>query len=241
MKLQNKTILSQEAHGRWYEDACAAAFAMELIGERWSLLIVRELMLGPRRFSDIRAELPGLSAKVLTERLARMEEIGVLVRRKLPPPAATQVFELTEWGYGLEEVMQVLGRWSVRSPLHDSTLPLTPTSFLLSLRTMMDPARAEGLEVRVLFRTATELLFAHLAECELHVSRNPDPAPDADLKLEADTVSQFLGVFYGKRPADECGVTLTGDPALAARFTDLFSLPPKCPLVRLQGDQAGAE
>ena len=115
MKLQNKTILSQEAHGRWYEDACAAAFAMELIGERWSLLIVRELMLGPRRFSDIRAELPGLSAKVLTERLARMEEIGVLVRRKLPPPAATQVFELTEWGYGLEEVMQVLGRWSVRS------------------------------------------------------------------------------------------------------------------------------
>lgn len=221
---------SSATHGRWYEDACAAAFAMELIGERWSLLVVRELMLGPRRFSDIRAELPGLSAKVLTERLARLEDIGVLVRRRLPPPIAVQVYELSDWGYGLEEVMQALGRWSVRSPLHDPTLPLTPTSFLLSLRTMIDPGRVEGLETRVLFRTASETLFARLSDGELVVERHPDPIPQADCEFVAGSVSQFLGVFYGKKPMAECGVTVIGDLIAAAGFVDLFSLPPKCPL-----------
>ena len=231
MKLQNAINGARcEVHGRWYEDACAAAFAMELIGERWSLLIARELMLGPRRFSDIRAELPGLSAKVLTERLVRLEEIGVLVRRKLPPPAASQVFELTEWGYGLEEVMQVLGRWSVRSPLHDPSLPITPTSFLLSLRTMIDSERAENLEMRALFRTPQEMLFARLTGGELAVARQPDPVPPADAEFVAQSLTQFLGVFYGMRPAAECGVEITGDTAAAARFVDLFALPPKCPL-----------
>jgi DNA-binding HxlR family transcriptional regulator len=230
MKLQNATQLGQGVvHGRWYEDACAAAFAMELLGERWSLLIVRELMLGPRRFSDIRAELPGLSAKVLTERLARLEDIGVLVRRRLPPPASSHVFDLTDWGRELEEVMQVMGRWAVRSPLHDASLPMTPTSFLLSLRTMIDAARAHEVEARVLFRTPQDLLFAMLEGGELRVGRNPDPLPQVDLEYAADSVPQFLGVFYGKRPADECGVTISGDPALAERFADLFALPPKCP------------
>ena len=83
MKLQKETE-SQEKHGKWYQDACGTAFAMELIGERWSLLIVRELMLGGRRFSDLRASLPGISAKVLTERLASLEQAGVLVRRNPP-------------------------------------------------------------------------------------------------------------------------------------------------------------
>jgi DNA-binding HxlR family transcriptional regulator len=230
MKLQNETTMGRDAaHGRWYEDACAAAFAMELIGERWTLLIVRELMLGPRRFSDIRAELPGLSAKVLTERLSRLEEICVLRRQKLLPPASGQVFALTDWGRELEVVMQALGRWSVRSPLHDASLPLTPTSFLLSLRTMIDPARATGIEARVLFRTQDAALFAHLVDGELHVERDPHPIPAADLEFSAPSVTQFLGVLYGKRPAAECGVTITGDAALAARFTDLFSLPDKCP------------
>jgi DNA-binding HxlR family transcriptional regulator len=231
MKLQNETKAGRDAaHGRWYEDACAAAFAMELIGERWTLLIVRELMLGPRRFSDIRGELPGLSAKVLTERLVRLEEIGVLARRRMAPPASGQVFELTEWGRELEFVMQALGRWSVRSPLHDASLPLTPTSFLLSLRTMIDGESAGDMEARVLFRTREDTLLAHLKHGELLVEREPDPSLRTDVEFRADTVTQFLGVLYGKRPAAECGVSLSGDAALAQRFIGLFSLPDKCPL-----------
>src|SRR5690606_10852582 len=110
MKLQKET----ESHGKWYQDACGTAFAMEIIGERWALLIIRELMLGGRRFSDLRASLPGISAKVLTERLTGLERAGVLTKRKLPPPAATQVYELTEWGYLAEPAIQELGRWAAR-------------------------------------------------------------------------------------------------------------------------------
>src|SRR5215831_17234751 len=98
MKLQKETM----KHGKWYDDACGTAFALELIGERWSLLIVRELMFGGRRFSDIRAGLPSISAKVLTERLEGLERAKIVQRRQLPPPIAAQVYELTRWGYASE-------------------------------------------------------------------------------------------------------------------------------------------
>src|SRR5690606_5857345 len=119
------------------------------------------------RFSDIRAELPGISAKVLTERLDRLETIGVLVKRKLPPPSGAQVYELTEWGLEIEPVTQALGRWSVRSPLHDPTLPLRPTSFLLSLRTMIDPQKLGDLRLTAVFRAGDENLVTRFADGEL--------------------------------------------------------------------------
>src|SRR6478735_6235317 len=155
MKLQKETE-SLDKHGKWYQDACGTAFAMELVGERWSILIIRELMLGGRRFSDLRASLPGISAKVLTERLAGLEQAGVLVRRKLPPPAASQVYELTEWGYLAEVAMQELGRWAARSPGHDATLPLSPVSFMLSMRTMLDREAAGQLRMTIGFDTGGE-------------------------------------------------------------------------------------
>ena len=106
MKVQKVTKKSKQVHGRWYGDACGTAFAMELVGERWSLLIVRELMLGGRRFSDIRASLPGISAKVLAERLDSLEAAREVVRRQLPAPGKVQVYELTEWGYAAEPLIQ---------------------------------------------------------------------------------------------------------------------------------------
>lgn len=225
MKLQKET-----KHGRWYADACGAAFAMELIGERWTLLIVRELMLGARRFSEIRAELPGLSAKVLTERLERLEDLGVLTRRRLPPPAAVQVYELTSWGYELEPVMQELGRWAVRSPLHDPELPLTPVAFMLSLRTMMSADAAGDLELSALFETSEARYLAELRGGELAARPIGDEAVVPDLTFRADAAPAFAGLFYGNRPASECGVTIDGEPALARRFISLFDLPSKCPL-----------
>src|ERR1700749_1921047 len=83
----------------WYDDACGTALAMELVGERWSMLIVRELMYGPRRFSELRAGLPGISANTLTQRLATLQKAGILGRHTLPSPASVQVYELTPWGY----------------------------------------------------------------------------------------------------------------------------------------------
>ncbi len=166
MKLQKETESltdTPEKHGKMYQDACGTAFAMELVGERWSMLIIRELMLGGRRFSDLRASLTGISAKVLTERLAGLEHVGVLAKRKLPPPVATQVYELTEWGYLAEPAIQELGRWAARSPEHDPTLPLSPVGFMLSLRAMLDKQSARGLTATIGFAMGDEQFIARLS------------------------------------------------------------------------------
>ena len=131
--------------------SCGTAFAMELVGERWSMLIIRELMLGGRRFSDLRRVLPGISAKVLTERLAGLEAAGVLVKRQLEPPAGVQVYELTEWGYYAEPAIQELGRWAARSVLHDPMLPLSPVSLMLSMRTMVNKDEAKTFDATIGF------------------------------------------------------------------------------------------
>src|SRR3954462_3582723 len=169
---------SEELSRRTYEDACGAAHALDLVGERWALLVMRELMLGPKRFRDLRASLPGISANVLTQRLDGLEAAGVLVRRKLPPPASVQVYELTEWGYESEPIFQALGRWAARSPAHDPTLPFSTVSLMLLLRTMLDPGRARGLDVRIGSRLGEEMLHGHLAEGRIEIGRGPIDAAD---------------------------------------------------------------
>ena len=218
-----------KSHGKWYQDACGTAFAMELVGERWSMLIIRELMLGGRRFSDLRASLPGISAKVLTERLAGLERAGVLARRKLPPPAAAQVYELTEWGYLAEPAIQELGRWAARSPEHDPRLPLTPVSFMLSLRTMINREKAQDLDLEVGVTVAGESFLAELRNGRMPV-RRAEPG-EGELRFEAPFPLPLLRVFYGKHPLETVEVDgelkVTGDRDLARRFIDLFALPEK--------------
>ncbi|QZP09561.1 winged helix-turn-helix transcriptional regulator [Caenibius sp. WL] len=235
MKLQKETKESakaERAHGVWYDDACGTAFALELIGERWSLLIVRELMLGARRFSDLRASLPGISAKVLTDRLEGLEAAGVLLRRKLPPPAAAQVYELTEWGYLAEPAIQELGRWAARSPAHDPRLPLSPVSLMLSLRTMIDHAAARALAATIAFDVGGERFLARLAGGELAIARAADGDPAPDFTVTTPVALPFLRVVYGKQPLGEVmaegELTVTGDRDLAERVFALFALPPKC-------------
>lgn len=225
MKLRKETIPG--AHGRWYDDACGTAFALELLGERWSMLVVRELMLGARRFSDIRASLPGISAKVLTERLAGLEASGVLIRRQLPPPAPAQVYELTAWGYRAEPIMQELGRWAASSPLHDPTLPMSAVSMMLSLRTMFDPAKAQGLKVRIGFDIAGDAYLAQLENGVLPIERGP--IADADCRFTVNDAATLVALFYGKvdpGALEEAGaLSITGDRAAALDFVDLFEIP----------------
>src|SRR5687767_14711475 len=129
---------------RSYEDGCATAHALDIIGERWALLVVRELLLGPKRFTDLRADLPGVSPNVLSQRLDELERVAVLRRRRLAPPAAAWVYELTEWGAELEPVILQLGRWGARSPFMKPDLPMSVDSLALSLRAMFDPGAANG-------------------------------------------------------------------------------------------------
>ena len=189
---------------------------------------MRELMLGPKRFSDLRADLPGISAKVLTQRLGGLEAAGVLVRRKLPPPASAQVYELTPWGYESEPIFQTLGRWAARSPQYDPTLPLSAVSLILSLRIMLDPQRARGLAARVGFRIGTETFLARLARGRIDVGRGPLENVDV---VFAGAAPAIAAAVYGSPPLtalERAGMlALEGDRALAERFVSLFSLPPK--------------
>jgi len=214
---------------RLYDDACGMALALELVGERWVPLILRELMFGPRRFGEIKRGLPGISANVLTQRLESLEANGVLIRRKLPPPASVQVYELTEWGYESEMPLAALGRWAVRSPLHDPRLPLSGASLMMSFRTMIDPVRAAGLDARIGFRIGPDPFTAHLYDGRLDVVRAEAEQPD--LIFRTEDAALIAAVVYGGQPLgamEQAGaIRIEGDRALAERFVTLFPLPPK--------------
>src|SRR5829696_2600828 len=149
---------------RAYCDGCAAAHALDIIGERWALLVVRELLLGPKRFTDLRAGLPSVSPNVLAQRLRELERAGVVRRRKLPPPAASRVYELTDWGMELEPVIIRLGRWGTRSPSRPRDAQLGVDSLILSFRTMFDPRAADGLNARYELRLGEESFRAEVAQ-----------------------------------------------------------------------------
>jgi len=227
--MKSQKITLREPHPRRsYEDACGAAHALDLVGERWALLVMRELLLGPKRFSDLRADLPGISANVLTQRLEGLQDSGILVRRKLPPPASVQVYELTPWGYESEPIFQALGRWAARSPEHDPSLPLSAVSLLISFRTMLDPQRARGLRARIGFRIGDESYLARVVDGRIDVAR--DELEDADLVFAASAPA-IAAAVYGGRPLDaleaEGALTVKGNRSLAKRFVKLFPLPPK--------------
>ena len=227
MKLE-KIIERGSRQKRWYDDACGTALAMELVGERWSLLVVRELMFGPRRFGEIRANLEGVSANVLTQRLTGLEQTGVVARRTLPPPANVQVYELTEWGYQSEAAIRELGRWAARSPDHDTSLPLSAASLMLSFRTMFTRDMADGMHARIGFRFGAEEFIGDVDGDWIHIRRG---APvDAGVLFDSDPAT-MASIIYGKRPFEDAelagALRIDGDRALAVRFATLFVVPPK--------------
>jgi DNA-binding HxlR family transcriptional regulator len=207
---------------RSYGEACGVAHAGDLIGERWALLVLRELMLGPRRFSELKGDLPGISSNVLAQRLVELERRGLARKTRLPPPASVQVYEATEWGLEAEPIVQALGRWAARSPRHDPTLPISGVSILLSFRTMIDRDKARDIDARIGFRFGETGYVARLHVGQIDVSRG-DPA-GCDVVFSAAPTA-LAAVVYGGAPLDSIGVE--GDIPLARRFTTLFPLPPK--------------
>jgi DNA-binding HxlR family transcriptional regulator len=223
MKLEKVTDRS----GRWYDDACGTAHGLELIGERWTLLVVRELMFGPKRFGDLRASLPGLSANVLTQRLEGMEASGLVVRRKLPPPASVQVYDLTDWGREAEPIISELGRWAARSPGHDPTLPLSPASMMLSFRTMFDARKAGDAEMRLGFRFGPESFVVEVAGGSLTAQRADTGEADVVILGSPEAVASFV---YGGGPPE--GLAIEGRREVFQGFAGFFELPPKAESAR---------
>lgn len=213
---------------RSYDDGCATAHVLDLVGERWALLVMRELLLGPKRFTDLRESLPGISANVLTQRLEALEEAGIVVRRKLPPPASTWVYGLTAWGEESEELFKVIGRWGARSPMHDPSAPLSVSSVVMSMRTMFSPQNAKGMSGTIGFRFGHEEFLARFSDGRFDIRRGA--LDDADLKIEGDQ-NAWAGALYGGVPVKSLeksgNLKVSGDRKLLERALAVFPLPEK--------------
>ena len=226
MEVEKATSRAETSDKRRYDDACAAAHGMDLIGERWAMPVIRELLMGPRRFTDLKNSLNGISANVLTQRLEGLESAGILARRKLPPPASVQVYELTPWGYEAAPIFQALGRWAVRSPRHDPTRPFSPVSLMLSLRTMFNGQAAGDCSGRIVLKMGEETFFWVREQGVVDIGRGDLASPDA---VVAGSPSAIASVIYAGRQLDDAiasgDLRVEGDRDLVSRLPACFPLP----------------
>ncbi len=189
-------------------------------------MVVRELLLGPKRFTDLRAGLPHANPNVLAQRLRELERAGVAQRGKLPPPAASRVYELTEWGLQLEPVIISLGRWGARSPSKPRDAALGVDSLVLSFRTMFDLRAAEGLIASYELLLGEDRFRAEAVNGRFEVARGGAEQPDAIIETDAATLAALV---YDGRPLAEAlrsgDVKIEGDESAAERFLTLFPLP----------------
>jgi DNA-binding HxlR family transcriptional regulator/putative sterol carrier protein len=211
---------------RTYGDGCGIAHALDLVGERWALLVVRELLLGPKRFTDLRGGLPGASPNVLAQRLRELELSGIVRRRRLPPPAGSSVYELTDWGRDLEEIVVSLGAWAVRSPSFPEDAPVSVDSIAIALRTFFDADAANGFRARLELRLGEDRFHVHIASGAVDIGRNPTGEPDAVIETDTET---FRSVLWQGRELDGAvragEVAIEGDKRAVRRFVRLFPQP----------------
>jgi DNA-binding HxlR family transcriptional regulator/putative sterol carrier protein len=211
---------------RTYGEACGIPRALDRVGERWALMIVRELLLGPKRFTDLRTGLPMVSPDVLAQRLRELGEAGVVQKRKLPPPAASQVYELTEWGFELEPVVLALGRWGARAPSAPEGAGMSFDAHITSLMTLFDPELAEGLDASLELRLDEQVFRAQVGAGRFEIARGDAAAPDATIKTDP---GNLIALIHGRRSLAEAVATgdvqISGDEQVAERFLGLFPLP----------------
>ncbi len=216
---------------RSYGEACRFAYALDLVGERWALLVVRELLLGPKRFTDLREGLPHASPNILSERLRELEANGIVRRRELPPPAATHVYELTEWGAELEPIVTKLGAWGARSPAPPQSREIGPDSIVLALRSLFDAEAAADVEGTYELRIGGDRYRVEVDGGELSLDRGRVESPTA--VLEVGDAGLMAAVLSGQLPltqALESGAArVEGAKKEVRRFLRLFPMPEPCP------------
>ena len=214
---------------RTYGDSCGIARALDIVGERWALLVVRELLLGPKRFTDLRTGLPRVGPDMLAARLRELEEAGVVRRATLPPPAASKVYELTEWGAELAPALMALGRWGSRAPLTAQPPPLGVDAALVALQTTLDPEAAGWLDAVYELTLEDQVFTLELAGGRLEVTRGAAPSgvtPAAAIHTDTATLAAVL--WHGHPLAEaarEGALRVAGDPEAAADFVGLFAPP----------------
>lgn len=212
---------------RSYGQFCGFARALELLGERWALLVVRDLVLGPKRFTDLRRGLPRIPSNILSARLKELEEAGVVRRRLLPRPAAGVVYELTPYGQELEDVVLRLGLWGARSLGEPGPEDIvTPDSLVLALRATFRPEAAGDLSAGYELRLGPVVVHARVDRGALEAA--PGPMESADLVIETGPAFRQLlaGELAPAQALQGGSVRIAGNPSLLDRFVEAFRIPP---------------
>jgi DNA-binding HxlR family transcriptional regulator/putative sterol carrier protein len=209
-----------------YGSYCGIAYALELVGERWALLVVRDLILGPKRFTDLRRGLPRIPSNVLSARLKELEEADIVRRRLLPRPQTGVVYELTEFGRELEDTLLSLGRWGARTlaePRPEDTV--NADSMMLALRATFRPEAARGLRASYELRLGEIVFHARVDKSALQVGEGA--LADPDLTLETDlTLRRLMSGELSPRDAVKSGkVRIVGEIDLLERFVEIFRIP----------------
>ena len=214
------------ASKRTYGDRCGVARALDLVGERWALLVVRELLLGPKRFTDLRAGLPHVGPDVLAQRLRDLEQSGIVRRGTLPPPAGSRIYELTERGRELEPVVLALGRFGSVAPFPPGEAGMGVDAVVIALKSLFAPAAADGMAATYELRLGEQRFRLDVADGRLEIARGSAPAPDATLETDPGTLASVL---WHERRLDEArragDLAIEGDRAAVTRLLALFPLP----------------
>lgn len=227
---------------RNYEDLCGTARALDVVGERWTLLVARELMLGPKRFGDLRAGLPHASQNVLSQRLKELQPAGLIRRVKLGPPVSAYAYELTDAGRGLEPALMALSRWGALLPAAPSAT-MSPDALALGVKALYTPATGDVFRASAEVRVGDDVFAVDAAPTGLTVRRGQSATRDFDV---SGPVTEIWKVVTGARRLAEAlesgAVSMTGDPAAAHEFFvrfPRFASPGAAPGARARGRAAG--
>ncbi|MFW2236949.1 winged helix-turn-helix transcriptional regulator [Rhodococcus opacus] len=209
-----------------YGQYCGLAHALDIVGQRWALLIVRDLLVGPRRYTDLKQGLPGIPSNILSARLKELEDADVIARRALPRPSNAVVYELTDYGNALEDVVKSLGRWGARTlgePDPDDAV--TVDSMVMALRSTFHPDAARDVTLTYELRLGPIVLSARIDRGALEVVESAADQPDLVIET-GPAVKALMAREITPEDAIAVGsVSVTGDPALLATFADVFSIP----------------
>jgi DNA-binding HxlR family transcriptional regulator len=201
---------------RSYGDPCGIARALDVVGERWALLIVRELLFGPKRFSDLRISL-GASPNVLSQRLGELEAGGIVQQRS----AGGALYELTDWGRELHPILVRLGRWGARAR-HRPAAALGVDALMLALESTFVPDNAADLRAAYELRLGEERFSIGVADGTITITRGSPRSPDAAIETDPATLR---AVVFGDRKLAGAPVAIRGDARLARTFFRLFARP----------------
>lgn len=210
---------------RVYGQYCGFARALEVVGERWALLIVRDLLVSAKRFTDLHKGLPGIPTNVLTARLKELEKAGVIHRRLLPRPAGSIIYELTPYGMELEDIVFRLGRWGAKSlgePRCEEII--TADSLVVAMRSTFRPDAARGLRASYELRFGDIVIHVRVEGKKLEVAQGPLPAADLIVETGPAIKALMTGEMTPTEAIRNGSVRLTGDPALLTRFADIFRI-----------------